>query len=469
MELRDTILQGDVLDVLRGLPDGCVQTCVTSPPYWGLRDYGLPPSVWDADPGCEHVWGAWQERHDERENTQVAKTRTTDRFYGDESRRFNGNHQKHSAGAFCDLCGAWRGCLGLEPTPQLYVQHMVAIFAEVRRVLRKDGTLWLNLGDSYAGSWGNYAPGGIKSQQRPQTEEGKRWERKAYGDTKRKPPTADARGLKPKDLCGIPWRVAFGLQDDGWWLRSDIVWAKSNPMPESVTDRPTKSHEYLFLLAKSARYYYDADAIREPAEYGYCPGGMRASGRYLNQRPGQDNSIRPVKSTTVSAGNGGSRNKRSVWTIATAPFAEAHFATFPPKLIEPCILAGSSAKACETCGAPWARTTVRGEPLKRSDSGGRVTRLSVSDAGQGTNGTGKTTLGRVPNITTHGWQPTCRCEHNTGSAASIVLDPFMGSGSTGYTARLHSRHYLGIELNPDYIEMAERRIGTARQPHLWTA
>lgn len=225
--------------------------------------------------------------------------------------------------------------IGMEQTPAEYVAALVEAFLEVKRVLRDDGTLWVNLGDSYAGSWGNYAPGGIKNQQRPQTEEGRRWERKAYGDTTTLPATARVPGLAEKNLIGIPWRVAFALQDSGWILRSDIIWHKPNPMPESVTDRPTRAHEYLFLFAKQPRYFYDADAVREPH------GKPRKSGP--NALRGQVE-IRP-------RGNGQSideqsyhllgRNKRTVWTVATTTRGGAHFAVFPEQLIEPCIKAGS--------------------------------------------------------------------------------------------------------------------------------
>jgi DNA modification methylase len=246
---------GDCLEVLRGLPP-CfrVNCCVTSPPYFGLRDYG------------------------------------------------------HA------------GQIGLEQTPDEYVAKLVAVFREVRRVLRNDGTLWLNLGDSYSTDtkWGGSSGekngeqgGGARRTMRLQT------------------------GAKPKDLLGIPWRVAFALQADGWYLRSDIIWHKPNPMPESVTDRPTKAHEYLFLLAKSQRYYYDAAAIAEPAAYAGAATndfGQSAVGMGItptgNAKPG---TVYTVKDT---------RNKRTVWTVSPSPFAGAHFATFPPDLIEPCIKAG---------------------------------------------------------------------------------------------------------------------------------
>ena len=301
-----------------------------------------------------------------------------------------------------------RGQLGLERTPELYVGHIVEIFREVMRVLRDDGTLWLNLGDSYARMQENNVP---QSKNRECL-----------------PPAATGRiknaGLKPKDMVGIPWRVAFALQADGWYLRSDIVWHKPNPMPESVIDRPTKAHEYLFLLAKSERYFYDSDAIREPcqpdtpARYARGrsddhkwadggPGGQtiatnRPGSLFASTRRRSGNKERKTNDGTRSRTNdhlgtsipwedsGHGRNKRTVWTVTTRPFKGAHFATFPPKLIEPCILAGSA----------------RGD---------------------------------------------------------LILDPFAGAGTTGLVALEHGRRFLGIELNPSYVKMAEARIADTKK------
>jgi len=244
------IINADVLDGLHRLVDGSVQCCITSPPYWGLRDYGV------------------------------------------------------------------EGQIGLERTPEEYVARLVEVFREVRRVLRDDGTLWLNLGDSYNGSGGaggDYGPGGLKEGQP-------------------KYPGRHIMALKPKDLVGIPWRVAFALQDDGWYLRSDIIWHKPNPMPESVRDRPTKAHEYMFLLAKSRKYYYDADAVREP-----CTGAGWAKSHADKAGHGNGATGHDIRFGCHPLG----RNRRDVWTIPTRPYKGAHFATFPPALVEPCLLAGS--------------------------------------------------------------------------------------------------------------------------------
>ena len=263
----------------------------------GLRDYGT--AAWEGgDDSCDHLAQA---------------TGST------QNKGCNGSFASPFRES-CGKCGAKRidSQLGLEASPEIYVQRMVEVFREVRRVLRKDGTLWLNLGDSYASASacdrrsivGNGSP-----------------------DENCKRPNRLSGTLKEKDLVGIPWRVAFALQADGWWLRSDIIWAKPNPMPESVTDRPTKSHEYLFLLTKSANYFYDAEAIKEPAEKTGTPGHLQGGN---GARAGTREGLRGTR-WEQSAG----RNKRSVWTVATAPYPEAHFATYPPDLIKPCIMAGS--------------------------------------------------------------------------------------------------------------------------------
>jgi len=325
------ILVGDCRTELAKLADASVNCCVTSPPYFGLRDYGVD------------------------------------------------------------------GQIGLEATPVAFVAELVAVFREVRRVLRDDGTLWLNLGDSYASqpSWGRDAGTSSLDGRKQGREGGQSSDRTAWG-------------LKPKDLVGIPWRVAFALQADGWYLRQDIIWAKPNPMPESVQDRCTKAHEYVFLLSKSPRYWYDADAIAEPVTAstvarlaqdidnqqgsdrvpGKTNGTMKAKPpRFGGSKYGDD--TRPESNTKsgneYTDTNSGMRNARSIWNIATQPFSEAHFATFPPELAERCIKAG-----CPEGG--------------------------------------------------------------------IVLDPFFGAGTTGLVADRLQRNCIGIELNPAYAEIARNRI-----------
>ena len=312
-----TVLTGDCRTVLPTLDAGSVRCCVTSPPYYGLRDYGT--AAWEGgDPACDHSGVARRcdaAGRNDKQSTQ--KGSSSDR----PSNR-------------CLRCGATRvdSQIGLEQTPDEYVAKLVAVFREVRRVLTDDGTLWVNLGDSYAsstkGSGGGWAADPTNYAHKAQ----------AYGARKFN------HDVKPKDLIGIPWRVAFALQADGWYLRSDIIWAKPNPMPESVTDRPTKAHEYLFLLAKSERYYYDAAAIREEFadERMGNPGVYRAAlakaGDATLGTHGRGVTGRGWNADAAATG----RNRRSVWTVATQPYRGAHFATFPPDLITPCILAGSA-------------------------------------------------------------------------------------------------------------------------------
>jgi len=346
------------------------------------------------------------------------------------------------AGSFC-ACGAWCGEFGLEPTPEMYVEHVVDVFREVRRVLREDGTLWLNLGDSYANDskWGGSSGGKHVATLHGKTGVGRQ---------------KTTTGLKPKDLVGIPWRVAFALQAAGWWLRSDVIWAKPNPMPESVTDRPTKAHEYLFLLAKSERYYYDADAIME-AGTDRAPGNKRPRKYAVAYASSESEHHRTAAGLERSDRQAHARrNRRSVWTVTTQPFLGAHFATFPEALATPCVLAGTSAKGnCAACGAPWARDVER----YRTHNGDRCDDLGAwrnTDPGSpvGAQGDGHWRYASVSE--TKGWKPTCTCDAPT--APALVLDPFAGSGTVGVVALRHGRRFLGIELNPTYCAMARRRI-----------
>jgi hypothetical protein len=263
---------------------------------------------------------------------------------------------------------------------------------------------------------------------------------------------------KPKDLVGIPWRVAFALQADGWYLRSDIIWAKPNPMPESVTDRPTKAHEYLFLLTKSARYFYDADAVREEHAYDWTANAAAMSKQNAERRARVDEAdggILNVGGRDNQYSNGPNplgRNKRTVWTVATQPFKGAHFAVFPPKLIEPCVLAGAPEKACGECGAPWERVVERTPMVMKPSKRRAEWQATDKHAATQTGGT----MTQAPSSKTTGWQPTC--DHNNDAGSSVVLDPFSGSGTTGMVALRHNRSYIGLELNPEYAAMSRDRI-----------
>jgi DNA modification methylase len=330
-----TLIHGDCLEEMHKLDTGTVQMCVTSPPYYGLRDYGVD------------------------------------------------------------------GQIGLEKTPEEYVNNIVKVFRELKRVLKDDGTLWLNIGDSYAsreqsGDENHSHHINIKASSkhcRVISKSKRNVKRYGGGNV---PATGD---LKPKDLIGIPWMVAFALRADGWWLRSDIIWAKSNPMPESVRDRPTKSHEYLFLLSKSERYYYDADAIKEPCKWSSIErlGQVKFGGNKLNG--GRTYSGKEWDPSMAGGAIGIENrkhtpyplvNKRDVWTINTHPFKEAHFAVMPEKLAEPCILAGSK-------------------------------------------------------------------------PGDIVIDPFNGAGTSGVVSVKNGRPYIGIDLNGEYLKIAEKRIHDAQQ------
>lgn len=303
------ILNGDCIDVLKTMPDECIQTVITSPPYYGLRDYGVA------------------------------------------------------------------GQIGLEETPERFIEKMVEVFREVKRVLKNDGTLWLNLGDSY---WSKRSHNGLSY-------DGYDGMHEKEGAKSLRAGGSHHEYLKPKDLIGIPWRVALALQQDGWYLRSDIIWNKTSVMPEAVKDRPTKCHEYIFLLSKSEKYYYNHEAIREPASSNERAKSFRGGGLYTNNQSFK-NSKRVENQTVGNTFNpDGKRNKRTVWNVYPARYSEAHFATFPIELIEPCVLAGT----------------------KEGD---------------------------------------------------VVLDPFGGSGTTAEAAIRNRRKYLLIELNPEYIELANNRI-----------
>jgi DNA modification methylase len=374
------IWHGDVQACLRTLPANSIDAVVSSPPYWGLRDYGLPPSIWDGEPTCNHAW--------------TAEGETT-----------------------CANCCAWRGQLGLEPHPELYVKHLVSVFSEIRRVLKPQGTVWVNLGDCYNA--------GTNSPRTPSFNRVGYWQAAgSMGDRRVRAP-----GLKTKDLVGIPWRVALALQADGWYLRSDVIWAKPNPVPEGVRDRPVRAHEYLFLLSKEPRYFYDAEAVREPGSTGAEEIRTRA------------------RDTAIRRG----RAQRSVWNIPTQRYHKAHFATFPERLVEPCILAGTSAAGCcPLCGVPWQRSVcVRySNPGNRKSNGPRSAERRTESPGF------KKRL--IRSVEGETWQPMCSCKR--GRVPATVLEPFAGSGTTLAVARRLGRRAIGIELNPNYIDLARDRV-----------
>ena len=428
------------IQTMRRMPDKFVDSVITSPPYWGLRDYNTEPIIIGGDLNCEHEWGGEICQKDNR-GTQGSTLAGGEHHFRLDSLR----------GSFCKKCGAWRGQLGLEPTPELYVQHLVEIFRGIRRVLKDDGTVWLNIGDSYAGSWGNY--GARNGNQRSRIAE--RWHRPAYEDShygwNGLPPTVNVPGLKPKNLIGIPWRVAFALQAEGWYLRSDIIWAKPNALPESVKDRPTKSHEYIFLLTKSAKYYYDAEAIAEPIE---C--GSRAFSRNNSQARKRDDG-KVWKGLTsgrqddyyekVRAGEVTKRNKRDVWIVATKSFRGAHFAVFPEDLIEPCMLAGVPQFVCKKCGKGREKIFEKKE-YEKHNTENRDLALYGENAHRSKHSPPVHSM--IIGFT------DCGC--NVGFEPGIVYDPFMGSGTVAKVALRAGRRFIGSELNPEYCDIANKRI-----------
>lgn len=299
------ILVGNVLDRIKEIKDESVQCVVTSPPYWGLRDYGT--ATWEGgDPTCEHSISMDTKWNDPKRGTKVLRPET--------------GHRGGSS-SNCHKCGAIRidDQIGLEETPEEYIEKMVLLFREVHRILAKDGVLWLNLGDSYAGN----------------NSRGSNGQRAGFSGNKRElVVNRTGNGLKPKDLVGIPWRVALALQADGWYLRQDIIWHKPNPMPESVKDRCTKSHEYVFMLTKNQRYYFDSKSIEEPAKWDRW-------GKQTVVKEQQGTAKWIGEKTKEELQEKSTKNKRSVWTIATKPFKGAHFAVMPETLAEPCVLASS--------------------------------------------------------------------------------------------------------------------------------
>ena len=528
-----------------------VQMVCTSPPFFGLRKYaGDQELIWGGLNGCEHKWVREQ---------VVAEIRTGKGLAEWSAKNARGGG--HKAGqvdrliythGFCSLCGAWRGAFGLEPTPEMYVQHTIEILREIRRVLRSDGVVFWNIGDSYASGKGTcYNPGGGRDSLEGHT---RLKEQGAYPLDRGNKSTLEAQGLKSKDLCLVPFRIALEAQADGWWVRSIIIWQKDNPMPESVTDRPTESHEYLLMLTQSGNplywthrdgdgtrkkpkadyrwvnqqtkvevaieppdwktkikcpqceatgkvnvclgldvwqedkcptcngkketllwkrinlwrghdYYWDADAVREPAsrDWGDAGGSLLGKTGWATAA-GQNDDTRNegTKADTTS------RNLRSVWTFPTTPYVGAHFAVFPERLPELCIKAATpEAGCCGKCGAPWVRQMeVTGHQVTEamriagSDKGGEYHGEEQKDYGAANAQNPSETKTRILESMgevreTVGWQPTCKC--NADKVPSVVLDLFLGSGTTLWVAKRLGRHAIGYDLSEEYCQLALER------------
>ena len=449
----NTVQCMDCLEGMKQMPEGVVHCVVTSPPYYGLRDYGT--AKWEGgEADCDHKVGG-QVQDSKAPGAITAGVRP-----GVDASR-------------CKKCGA--RCidlqLGLEKTPEEYVAKMVEVFREVKRIMHPTGTLWLNMGDSYAGSWGamshdlegkgkrmgfNERPpqSFVKSKRIPRGSG--RW---GGGNV---PATGD---LKPKDLMEIPSDLVRALRADGWWLRCRIPWLKRNAMPESVTDRPTQAVEYVFLLSKSHDYFYDGEAVRVP----HSP-----DGRNKTTVQGRSGSIQHRDGERWPGSGRSRRNSdwffeswQGLWTddngeplafiVNPKPYKKAHFATFSPGLVIPCIKAGTSERgACPECGSPWVRvvekTTADGGERKEHE------KYDGKDAGLGTNpGIGRAEV----QIKTLGWRPTCSCGHKE-TVPCVVLDPFVGSGTSAEVAIDLDRDFFGIDLNGDYLkDFAQPRVDKA--------
>ena len=476
------IICGDCLEVMKEMPDECVDMGMTSPPYWGLRDYGIE-QIFDEDPSCKHEWGFSKIEHDNLRyrghNANVGSNKNPEIHKGKEK----------SGGQFCCSCGAWRGQLGLEPTPEMYIEHLTEIFNEVKRMLKKEGTLWLNIGDTYGGSGGaggDYNKGGLREGQ----------PRFKQGETR----------LQPKCLCMIPERLAWSLIQNGWILRNKIIWFKPNSMPSSVKDRFSNRWEFIFLFSKSKKYFFDLDAVREPhktkGDYKSYKDKLKISGRSntIGQKYTRENLGKPNYPSGKNPGdvikikderkglkipdqrpqgvhrkrhsgyfgadgeylvNPYGKNPGDIFEINTQPFPEAHFAVFPETLCEKPIKAGCPEEVCKKCGKARERII---EKEKIIDKGRALDSQYVSninsiksrshDAKRQLGGNYQKLLNQRE-VKIIGWTS---CDCNADFEGGIALDPFAGAGTVGVVAKKFGRQFILIDIKKEYCEMAERRI-----------
>lgn len=473
------LIQGDARYI--PLADETVQCVVTSPPYWGLRKYaGEQELIWNSELGilnseCQHQWGARLIAH------QRGKVGENSTLEGGPQAGAETRIQECQQGQFCQLCGSWKGAYGLEPTVEMYVQHTVLILREIRRVLRPDGVVFWNVGDSYAsiGKWGG-ATGG-KHVDGLHGDSGVGRDKREYGSD-----------LKSKDLCLIPARVALAAQADGWWVRSDIIWSKPNPMPESVRDRPTDAYEHILMLTKSARYYWDAEAVKESTRGSnthsrgtkLSPPSETTDDQHLQVDGKRSHKDWSRYTSQILP----SRNLRNVWHFATQPYSGAHFATFPEELPRRCIKAATSERGCcPKCGKPWEMVVKTHNPSKYAfDPDSREwanTHQKTSNA-QSSKSMHRNGSGVYSTAQTLGWRPGCHCiaEHARATGLCdvprtldhwekiadfltpeftpvpcLVLDPFGGSGTTARVAIELNRRAVSLDISLPYHSLANHR------------
>jgi len=486
------IYQGHTLDVIKTFPNESIDCVITSPPYWGLRDYGLDPIIWDSINGCEHEWG---------DKTKTMKHKSGETNPGKEVWFKNKGASNDKGNHFCLKCSAWRGSLGLEPTPELYIKHLLEIFDEIKRVLKKTGTCWVNLGDSYSGSWGNRS-------HKPET---KNLNRLEVMNPEMTPPTANLKHILAKSLVGIPEMFVLGMRDRGWIRRNSIIWYKRNCMPSSAKDRFTVDWEPVFFFVKSndAQFWTNEKTLQLVSKQPLGTKGIEgidwewkeingkrkkvslwsghdywfeqqfeevaqatirrvelAEGREveIDNQSIDDQTYKRCNSAAVSVDkynnpidhlvckpNPQGRNKRCVWDIPTQSFSEAHFAVFPEALIEPMIRSGCPEFICKKCGK--AREKIY-ENHREYTRPGKQTKYT-DNVYVNSNRPESLIKRQINNPILRGLTD-CNC--NADFEPGITLDPFIGSGTTALVAIKNRRNFIGIELNQKYIEMAERRI-----------
>ena len=453
------ILCGDCVEVMRGWSADSIDLVVTSPPYWGLRDYGEETvRVWGGSPECEHDFSLSAPPPRQRSKNDIVNQNSK------QSYKDNPSAYDSTESSFCSKCGAWRGSLGLEPHPQLFIDHLVEICREIKRVLKPSGTFWLNLGDTYwSKPWRKKnVHHGIKS---PNMGFPTSCVHKDYGPEP---------WMQPKQKLMIPARVAIALQHDGWILRNDIIWHKPNHMPSSVKDRLTCSYEHVFLFAKAQRYYFDLDAIRNPSTstpwssksgkepYQQNNPRKRYDGKFNADIAETLASPRARQSTRESTSyyHPLGKNPGDLWRIPTMPFPGAHFATFPPKLINPIIKAGCPRWICSRCGKPRERIVEKRGYVEHPQRKGRNVK-AVQFSKEENKYVSGGTLGLISQEETIGWSD-CGCEADW--VGGVVLDPFAGSGTALRVARKLGRRFIGIEINPEYADMARQRVRGKYKP-----